>query len=122
MIALLLLGTVFAGDLLVVEPSPSAGHETYVTVTDDLGRPVVGATVMSSWRPGLAASREQTLGVTDSLGRIRWTPDSSGVVVLSTSGASAPMRVDGAVPGDTLALLVLLGVVASGAAAYGARP
>ena len=118
----LFIGQVLASDRLAFDPPPSVGQATLVSVTDDLDRPVVGATVMASWRPGLAASREQSLGVTDSLGRIRWTPDASGVVAVSTSGATAPLRVDGAAPGDTLAILGLLALVATGAAAWGARP
>lgn len=121
MIALFVAGAL-AADVLVVEPAPALGQEAFVTVTDDLGRPVVGATVVASWRPGLAASREQTLGVTDSLGRVRWTPDARGVVALSTSGGSFPVRVEGGLPVETVSLLALLAVVATGAAAWGARP
>ncbi len=122
MIGLLIVANGLAADVIAVDPAPTIEVPAFVTVTDDLGRPVVGATVMASWRPGLPASREQTLGVTDSLGRVRWTPDASGIVALSTSGGSFPVRVEGAAPVETITLLGLLALVATGSAIWGARP
>src|SRR5690606_11937455 len=61
-------------------PPPRAGQETTLTLTDLRERPVAGATVQVVYREGLGGERQRAVGITDSRGRVRWTPELSGVV------------------------------------------
>jgi hypothetical protein len=60
------------------EPPPRVGVESTLTVLDDAGAPVPGATVRALHREGLAGARELAIGITDAEGQVRWTPKLGG--------------------------------------------
>lgn len=114
------IGLAHAG--LTMDPRrPLPGEEVVLTVTHDDGTPVAGMTLRVVHHPGLPTEREVGAGVTDTLGRTRWTPPMSGPAdVIGPQGglgrvhvawAHAPLSV--AIP---LFLLVLAG---AGATLYG---
>ncbi len=105
---------------IAVEGEPVAGQPVVVLVTDAEERPRRGETVRVVHRPGLAGEREVAVGITDGLGRVRWTPDLPGVGELRAGDEALRLRVGRQrVPTDTAVLLGLLGVAAGGAVAYG---
>jgi hypothetical protein len=103
-----------------LDPTPRAGVETVVTVLDGVGRPSPGVTVQAIHRPGLSSASETALGITDSLGRVRWTPEMGGVVELRAGTSELRTSVAWEHPPEasvTLLALLLAGGVA--AVAYG---
>lgn len=108
-------------DLTVdVLPPLREGEETLVTVTDDLGRPVPGVTVRVLHRPELDGAQELAIGITDTLGRVRWTPELAGTAQVRADQEIVPVAIawSGAPP-DTAVVLALLAVAALGALGYG---
>ena len=104
-----------------VEPSAQAGTESVLTVVDFAGRPSPGVTVYATQRPGLPNSEETALGITDSLGRVRWTPEQGGVVALRAGEIVSRVAVDWAAPpADTSTLLGLLILFGLGSILFGA--
>jgi hypothetical protein len=99
---------------------PTVGEEVVVTVAGPDGAGAPGATVRAVHRPGLYGEREVAIGITDGMGRVRWTPDVAGVTVLSADDHQlwSAVRPDGP-PVDTLMLLAVLTLTALGAMAYG---
>jgi hypothetical protein len=59
--------------------------------------------------------REQPLGVTDSAGRLPWTPEQAGVVVLQWEGGDQRVSVlhDG-IPAAAIAVMILAGLALLG--------
>jgi len=105
------------------ESPPVVGVETVVVVRDSEGAdaaPLAGATVRVRWRPGLPGTHEQTVGITDGRGRVRWTPDAVGVASLAAGDAVAPVRVASrALPTTPATWLVALVVAGLFAVRYG---
>jgi hypothetical protein len=94
---------------LALEAPPVAGATQNVTVLDDSGAPIPGATVRVAYRSGLDGAREMSLGITDGLGRVRWPIDGPGRVELLIADEVLPMSVAAAeVPWETVTLLSLL--------------
>jgi protocatechuate 3,4-dioxygenase beta subunit len=59
----------------IVLDAPATQHEiVHMTVLDALSNPVAAATVRVRTHPGLTRSKEWTLGLTDSDGRVQFTP------------------------------------------------
>lgn len=99
-----------------LETIPRVGDETAVTLTDDLMRPQAGVTVRVIHRPSLDNSRELAIGITDSRGRVYWTPDQSGVAQIAAGDHRLPITISWKQPPPTtvtlLALLLVGGLVA----------
>ena len=101
-------------------PQPSA--EIEVTYTDERGKPAVGATISVVHRPGLDGEQQLAIGITDSRGRVRWTPDQSGVANIRANDDELAVQVAWPnPPSQTALLLALLFVTSLGTAAYGWR-
>jgi hypothetical protein len=108
---------------IVVEPPPSAGVQTAVTVLDDLSRPVSGATVRAVERSGLSDQRDVAVGLTDARGRVYWSPGAGGPTVLRVRDETRVVHVAYAGPDETaLTLLVLLLSLGLGATVVGLWP
>lgn len=61
---------------------PSVGAEVIVSVVDDDQASMPGQTLTVVHHPGSPDQREIGIGITDSLGRVRWKPDQGGVAAL----------------------------------------
>jgi hypothetical protein len=108
---------------VTVDPAPRVGVETVVEVVDELETAEPGATVQVTHRPGLDGERQIAIGITDSRGRVRWTPEMGGVAILRAGDRLAPVVVGwSAVPPATASLLVLLLLAALGLTGYGLLP
>jgi hypothetical protein len=100
--------------ILEVQTPPTPGVETTVTVVDDLSRPVVGATVRATWRPGLAGEHSVAVGLTDARGQVPWTPKQAGTVVISARDTSMILQSGSPWPDPTSTVwiaAILLGCV-----------
>lgn len=116
----LLLAMELASAGIGTDAPPVQGTPTMVVLTDSEGRPRGGETVRVVHRPGLEGDREVAIGITDGLGRVRWTPDVAGVSELRAGDETLPLRVGWpALPLDTAILLALLGIAGLGAGGYG---
>lgn len=112
-----------AASTIAFEPEPVAGAETVILVTDDLSRPEPGATVQVVHRPGLAGERQVAIGITDSRGRVLWTPELGGVARVRAGEASVDVVVArSALPAGTATLLGLLFAGGLAAVLYGFTP
>ncbi len=105
---------------LTFEPPPEVGAESVITVTDDLGRIQPGATVQVLHRPELDGERQIAIGITDSRGRVRWTPELAGVARVRAGDIAEPVVVGRPGPPPTaVTLLALLLAGAAGGTVYG---
>lgn len=115
------IGVASAAVTLDAEPARQ-GTEAVVLVTDEIGDPRSGETVRVVHRPGLAGEKELAVGITDGRGRVRWTPEASGITNLRAGDQVQVIRVAPAQPPTTtavvLGLLATSGLVALG---YGIR-
>ena len=103
---------------ITIDPSPVLGQESTIVVVSNDGAPAPGRTVQVSHRPGLAGEAEEAIGITDGLGRVRWTPSTAGVSILRAGEETRAIQVAwNAPPWDTLAWLILL-ILASGAGLF----
>jgi hypothetical protein len=101
--------------------TPRERDTVQVTLLDDADRPVAGATVRVVYRPGLDGARELSLGVSDTLGRVRWPVDAGGRAELIVDREHLPVTIRYAdPPWQTLTLIALLLVFAIGAIVAGA--
>lgn len=80
MVLALSLGLAQAG--VTVEPAPQVGVASTWTFSDEAGSPRVGVTVRAVPHPGLGAPEDAGAGITDSKGRVVWTPEIGGVTAL----------------------------------------
>ncbi len=113
-------GPAWAG--VTFEAPPAAGRET-VVVVDREGEPAAGQTVRVVVRPGLAGSREIAVGITDGRGRVKWTPDGSGLTEVRAGEESVMVLVGGdGPPAATFGLLAVLAVAAAVLLVAGFRP
>ena len=102
---------------------PALGAETVLVVTDDAGVGQPGETVRVVHRPGLAGERELAIGITDTYGRVRWTPEIGGIAVVRAGDASTRIRIEPqSLPPSSITLLILLAIAAVAAMGYGLRP
>lgn len=102
------------------EPAPVDGAKTVLTVVDDAGRPRSGVGVRVVQRPGLPGERQTSLGLTDSLGRVEWTPEVAGSTIVRVGSDETPLIVRSATPPvTTLSWLGLLALAATATAAVG---
>lgn len=92
-----------------IEPAARQGAESVVTVLDWAGRPSAGVTVRAIHRPDLPRAEDAAIGITDSLGRVRWTPEKGGVTQIIAHDTEVDVAVAWAHPPETtLAWLVVL--------------
>ena len=117
---MIVLWSTLAFAALTVDPAPTQGVESTVLVTGDDLAPRAGVTIRVVHRPGLDGTRELSVGITDTRGRVRWTPELAGTAVLRSDNDALPLAVawQGAPP-ETLILLGLLVAGALVAAGYG---
>ena len=105
------------------DPAPLQGQESFIVVADEFGRLETGVTVQVIHRPGLDGERQMAIGISDTLGRVRWTPELAGVAVVRAGKLDAPVHVAwSAPPTSTLTLLGLLLLGALGALTFGLVP
>ena len=91
------------------EPNPREHETVEVTLRDDDDRAVAGATVRIAYRPGLDGARELSLGVSDTLGRVRWPVDAAGRAELLVDREHIPVTIAYAdPPWQTLTVMALL--------------
>ena len=90
------------------------GQEVIVSVVDDDQAAVPGQTLTVIHHPGSPDEREVGIGITDSLGRVRWKPDQGGVAVLRLGDDDA-LRFDVSTPYPSPSALVPLALAALGA-------
>jgi len=94
MVMLWMLGWLAFADI-VPQADPQLGEPVTLQVVDLVSQPVIGTTVRVTYREGLAGSREQTLGTTDSRGTISWIPNQVGRVRVRVGSESLVVRVGG---------------------------
>jgi hypothetical protein len=119
MIAVWMLGTLAFADL-TTEPAPVVDTESVILVTQPDGTPLGGETVRVVHRPGMVGEAEVAIGITDTRGKVRWTPVEPGLSVLRAGEQSRTLQV-GRIesPKALFALLLILVVAALTALAYG---
>jgi len=86
----LLLSWALAVEIQV--PPAAVGETVVITVTTD-GTPTPGVAVDAFDRAGLAGQTKETLGLTDSSGRTRWTPTAAGPALLRADKAETRLHV-----------------------------
>ncbi len=92
-----------------IEPAPTADVESVITLLDDAGRPRNGIGVRVVRREALPGETQTSLGLTDSLGRVRWTPVDGGRTLLQAGSDDESIRVAYAgVPAATATLLAAM--------------
>ncbi|MEZ4236501.1 MAG: hypothetical protein R3F59_10150 [Myxococcota bacterium] len=96
------------------------GEEVVLAVTDAEGEARSGETVRVVHRPGLAGEAELAIGISDGRGRVRWTPELSGLARLRAGDEVRSLRIAPAAPplGVEVTLGLLL-VTSLGAFGYG---
>ena len=103
-----------------VEGEPVQGKDVLITILDDAGRAREGIGVRVVHRPGLRGETQLALGLTDSLGRVRWTPETGGTATLHAGRDTLDLRVvPAALPSTTLTWLILSWLTALGATGFG---
>ena len=107
---------------LQIEPPARQGVESVVTVLDWAGRPSAGVTVRAIHRPDLPRAEDAAIGITDSLGRVRWTPEKGGVTEIIAHDTELDVAVAWARPPETtLAWLVVLVAASVGMLVHAVR-
>lgn len=102
---------------------PSLGDEVTVSLTDNAGRPVQGATVRVIHRPDLHSATEVAVGITDARGEASWVPDTPGVATLIAGDEQLELAIAwDAMPTTTLIGVMLLVTAALTSAGYALRP
>lgn len=123
MIVLLLLATLAADAAIQVEGRAVPGEEVVVRVLDADGRGRPGETVRVVHRPGLQGQRELAIGITDSRGQVRWTPELWGVARIRAGDELQPVRIAPLEPPrGAIALVVALIVAGLLGSGYGLVP
>lgn len=70
---------------------PLRGEITAIRVEGADGRPLAGVALRARYRPNSETAHTADLGVTDAAGRVEWTPDDAGVVLLEAGDPAAPV-------------------------------
>lgn len=71
------------GSIVLRTQYPVQNQATWILVQSDTGRPVAGAVVSATYRPGSSVSRLTEIGATDGTGRIEWIPVDAGIVSIT---------------------------------------
>ncbi len=118
MIALL---TVALGAITVDDP-PVVGVETLIRVTGEDGSEAGGETVRVLYLPSTARTRERAINITDARGRVRWTPERSGVAEIRAGTQSVRIYINSErLPTTPLAVFAVLALLGAGSVGYGLR-
>jgi hypothetical protein len=119
----MLLLCALANGAISTDIQPELGQAVVISVTDPEGHGRGGETVRVVHRPGLAGEREIAIGITDGLGRVRWTPEIRGVARLRAGDQRLPVHIGApSAPPATLLLLLLLLLASAGAVGWGVHP
>ena len=103
-----------------VDDLPVENHEVTITLVDDAGRAREGVGVRVIHRPGLRGEEQLSLGVTDSLGRVRWKPEHSGTATIRAADETLDLLVvPTTIPATTLTWLGLCVLACLGALGVG---
>lgn len=81
---LLLTASQARAELAIDPPNPRQATTAQLALFDASGHPVAGAPIRALFSSGSTLERQQTLGATDSLGQLAWTPEASGLVVIES--------------------------------------
>jgi hypothetical protein len=107
------------------ETAPVEGRTTGLSFSDEAGDPAPGLVITAVYRENAHASlrREQAVGTTDAAGRVDWTPEQAGVVVLQWEGGSRNVSVvhDGLPPAALLVALLAGLALLGGSVAFFAQ-
>ncbi len=105
------------------DPFPLRGETTEIRVEGADGRPLAGVALRARYRPNSETAHTAEMGVTDAAGRVEWTPDDAGVVLLEAGDAAAPIaqhrvsvRFGGFPPLGLLVMVVAAALLFGGAA------
>ena len=83
----------FANADIIVESLPTQNQVIEFRVVDGLSRPVAAATVRMVTHPGLSGAKEWTVGLTDSEGRLEYTPEIGGLHRIEVANQSLDFAV-----------------------------
>lgn len=115
-----------AAPVIVAEdPYPLRGETTEIRVEGADGQPLPGVALRARYRPNSETAHTAELGATDAAGRVAWTPDDAGVVLLEAGDTAAPLaqhRVSvrfGGFPPLGLLVMAVAAVLLFGGAALG---
>jgi hypothetical protein len=100
---------------------PIQNETIRLTLTDDDGNAVEGATVIVTYRPGSSVEMTEPLGITDSEGTVTWTPSSAGLATVTatwqdmeqaeqTESKTVPVRYQRA-PWSGIVIMIIAGLV-----------
>jgi len=116
--------TATAAVLMPGKAFPAVGEETPIELKQGDGAPIPGARITATYRPGSEVAVEESVGVTDSLGRVgTWKPGLPGIVTLQAAwtegGAERTASVNMSVrfsstPWRGVAILAMAGVILYG--------
>lgn len=73
---------------------PLRGETTSVGVESADGRPLAGVELRALYRPNSETAHTSSLGRTGADGRVDWTPDDAGVVLLEAGPEGAPTAIE----------------------------
>jgi hypothetical protein len=111
--------------IVTEDPYPLRGETVAVGVEGADGRPLAGVEVRARYRPNSETAHSASLGRTGADGRVDWTPDDAGVVLLEAGpedAATATTRVSvrfGSFPPLGLLVMVVAALLLFGGAALG---
>ena len=120
----LLLGVAVGAETLSVDREMLVrDRQTVVRVLDETGLPASGRIVTADYFPNSMVERTDSLGVSDSTGMVRWTPEFAGIVTLGASkdGASTSLSVSvrfPGVPAGAVLVFIAAGVILLGGAGW----
>lgn len=118
---MILLLSLWAQAAVMVDPAPVQGAESTITLLDDSGAPRPGVTVRVFHGRGLELVEEVAVGITDARGRALWTPQRAGRTVVHSEHEERAVHVAWAGPPRGLLALLLVLLLASGAAVVHGR-
>jgi hypothetical protein len=119
-VSLLVLALSVALAAVTPESAPRLGLEVVVLVAEG-DQPRAGETVRAVHRPGLHSETEVAIGITDSRGRVRWTPERAGLAELRAGTDSRRVLVASRAPMGAQVMLVLLFLASFAATMLGLR-
>lgn len=118
-------GPAEAPSIVTDDPFPLRGETTSVGVEGADGRPVAGVEMRALYRPNSETAHTAVLGRTGADGRVDWTPDDAGVVLLEAGPEGAPTATErvsvrfGGFPPLGLLVMVVAALLLFGGAALG---
>lgn len=120
LLTLLATAVAAAAELQPLDEGPIRGRSTTLSFVDG-DTPAAGLTVTATYRQGAHAvlQRVQEIGTTDGAGRVAWTPEQAGVVVLAWEGGTHNVSVlYGDIPPRSVAVAILAGLLLLGGSVY----